>query len=334
MLKQIDEIYAVIDLGESEEYFYDVGMYDTPHTFFADNILVHNSLFLDYGKIFNGTNFDYSSKEKAIEACLKIDAEAKIYINEACSDICNNIMNCTNNFNFETEEQIERLLITSKKKYIARINYDKVNKQFIEDYIVKGMDFKKSNLSEPIKKILKKMTISIMDGATEEDVTLQLREAYKTVNNLPIDDIAYVQNIKDMDKYKNDIHIKIENEKSASVEFPKRTPFHIAGSYIMNALIDFDEELRGMEKIYSGNKGKIIFVKPNNIFKSETLVYVDFLNPKVFEYAEIDKEKTFQRLILGPMEPALNAVGYIIPMNRITQCKTLNNNNTIQTCLF
>ena len=42
---KIQEITEIEDLGYIEDDFFDVGMIDTPHTFFANDILVHNSVY-------------------------------------------------------------------------------------------------------------------------------------------------------------------------------------------------------------------------------------------------------------------------------------------------
>ena len=41
----VEEIVEIKELPLEEVYMYDIGMEDSPHTFFANDILIHNSLF-------------------------------------------------------------------------------------------------------------------------------------------------------------------------------------------------------------------------------------------------------------------------------------------------
>jgi DNA polymerase elongation subunit (family B) len=336
----VAEVEEIIDLGISEEYVYDIGMVDTPHTFFANDILIHNSVFLNYGKLLRELGIDTSNENylECVEKCLDIDKHVDEIIKLKMEDITTNIMMTPNMYKFESEEVISKMLIPSKKKYIAKIVYDKTTGQYPEnEMVVKGMEFKKSNLSDPIKNILKDLTIKIMEGDTKDNITNILRDTFNTLPQMPIDDIAYAQGVRNIDQYTYDTTIKIYDQSKADVCFPNKIPYHVAGAIVMNALIDHDTRLSDMNKIREGDKGKIVFVTPVNIFgvKAITLSSDSDWNPILYEYFTIDIEYMFDRLILGPLQPTLDAMKYKINLDSILGYKFLDSsNNFVQSLLF
>jgi DNA polymerase elongation subunit (family B) len=337
---EIDEVLEIESLGECEEYVYDVGMNNSPHTFFANDILVHNSVFLNYGQIlrYEGIDISDANKEACVKRCLEIDAEVKAAIEENLQKICGDIMMTPQMYQFESEEVISKLLIPSKKKYIARIVYDKTTGQYpTDDFTIKGMEFKKSNLSDPIKKFLQEMTVKIMDGATEEEVMKILKVKFDELPNIPIDDIAYVQGVRNIEKYANGANIMINSPTDALAYFPSKCPYHVAGALALNTLIDYDPELRDMDKVTEGEKGKIVFVCPTNMFKVKAITLASGAdwNPKLYEYFKLDVEYMFDRLILGPLKPTFDALKFRITMDSILGFKFVDKDNTyIQPCLF
>jgi len=299
-----------------------------------------DSVFLHYGQILRYLGIDTSdaNKEECVRKCIEIDNEVKAAIDSNLEKVCSEIMLTPNMYSFESEEVISRMLLPSKKKYIARIVYDKTTNQYPDnEFTVKGMEFKKSNLSDPIKEFLRETTIKIMDGASEEDIITLMNVKFNEITNMPIDDIAYAQGVRNIDAYSMNTNIVISNPTTALAYFPPKTPYHVAGALAMNALIDYDPELRDMNKVAEGEKGKIVFVCPTNLFgvKAITIAQGAEWNPKLYEYFKLDVEYMFDRLFIGPLKPTFDAVKYRITMDSILGFKFVNQNNTvIQPCLF
>lgn len=298
-----------------------------------------DSVFLNYGAIlkYKGIEISDLNKEQCVQACLEIDKEVKSAIEENLTNITENIMMTPQQYKFESEEVISKLLITSKKKYIAKLVYDKTTNQYPEeDYTIKGMEFKKSNLSTPIKNFLQKITIEIMEGKTREEVIAILRDMFNKMPNMPIDDISYAQGVRSLWKYEKGTNIVInEDAKSAIAYFPKKTPYHIAGALVTNALVEYDPDLRDMGGVSEGDKAKIVFVCPTNIFGVKAITIAGSWHPKLYQYFKLDVEYMMQRLILGPLQPTFDAVKYNITMDDILQFKFVDSNNTkIQLLLF
>jgi len=297
-----------------------------------------DSVFIHYGKIlqYKGIEVSEENREECVKACLEIDKEIKAAIVENLENITQNVMLTPQQYKFETEEVNSKLLITSKKKYIARVVYDKTTGQYPnDDFTVKGMEFKKSNLSKPIKKFLKDVTIKIMDGMSREDTIKMLRDMFNKMPQLPIDDISYAQGVRSLWKYVGNTNIVVQDEKNAIAYFPKKCPYHIAGALVINALIDFDPELRDMDRVGEGDKAKIVFVCPTNIFGVKAVTIVGRWHPKLYQYFKLDVEYMMHRLITGPLQPVFDAVGYNITLDDILQYKFLDSENTVvQTLLF
>jgi len=287
-----------------------------------------DSIFLNYGKILKYRGVDTNNREACVEACLQIDKEIKGIIDSHLKRVTADIMNTPNYYSFESEEVYDKLLITSKKKYIARVLYDKTTKEYPkESFSVKGMEFKKSNLSNPIKKLLKDITMRIMSGMGEEETLKEFKSIWDKIPEYPVDDIAYAQGVQNLIKYGSQSNICVKNAKEAIADFPKACPYHVVGSLALNALIDWDKDLHDMTKIVSGDKGKIIFVCPKNLMNVEAIVYTGKWNPKLYQYFKLDVEKIFLRLILQPLQPVLDAMKFNFTLDSILGFKFLDGQN-------
>ncbi len=300
-----------------------------------------DSLFFDYGKLLKmeGIDITNGNENVCVERCLEIDKVIKNIIDTHLQNICTNVMLTDQLYDFESEEVISRMLITSKKKYIARIAYDKTTNQYLEDeFVIKGMSFKKSNLSDNIKAFLKEVTIKIMDGSGEDEISALLKEKFEELPTMSIDDIAYVQGVRNLQKYEVDSNVVINSPTDTVSYFAHKCPYHISGAIALNTLIDYDARLRtNMTKVCEGEKGKIIFVIPKNLLgvKAITLSQGSEWNPNLFEYFSLDVEYMFQRLIIGPLQPAFDAVGFRLTMDSILGFHFLDcENKFAQICLF
>jgi DNA polymerase elongation subunit (family B) len=295
-----------------------------------------DSIFMNYGAILKHRGYKFEDKEACVAACLDIDNEVRDVITNHLNQVTSNMMNTPNYYSFESEEIYDKLLITSKKKYIARTLYDKVSKTFPDgDFNIKGMEFKKSNLSKPIKEMLKSLTIRIMAGMTEQETLAEFKSFWNKIPELPLDDVSFAQKVEGLDKYGSQASIVIKNEKEAIATFSGHTPYHVKGSLILNALLDWDPELRLMTRMYNGVKGKIVFVTPGNMFNTNVVVYHGEWHPKLYQYFKLDVEQMFLRLILQPLQPVLDAMKFHITLDSILGFKFVNGENTqVQMLLF
>jgi hypothetical protein len=176
-----------------------------------------------------------------------------------------------------------------------------------------------------------------MDGIDIDDLMKLLREEFYKMETRPVEDIAYYQGVKNIDKYRKQSTIEIKDlvNQKAHTFFPKHCPYHVAAAITLNHLILEDKDLSDMTTVTEGTKAGIVFVCPTNMFKVKAIAYTGDWNPKLFEYFKLDVEYMFQRLILGPLEPAVRAAGHKFTMTDILGYKFVDSNNTqIQTSLF
>jgi predicted metal-dependent hydrolase len=100
-----------------EEYVYDLEMNDKTHTFIANNILVHNSGFLNFGEVIKTCNY----KKGITDFILEIyKFRLKDYFKN-CLDIYAKKRNTTNIQEFELENISKNVIFLAKKKYISDI---------------------------------------------------------------------------------------------------------------------------------------------------------------------------------------------------------------------
>src|SRR3990167_4351849 len=87
MKTKILEITSIEDMGICNQYVYDIGMKDTPHTFFANNILVHNSVFVSALPLIEKRHdICLFSDKDFIEKTIEIANEIQTHINESYNE--------------------------------------------------------------------------------------------------------------------------------------------------------------------------------------------------------------------------------------------------------
>jgi len=257
-------------------------------------------------------------------------------INSNLNKICDK-MNCNNAFKYETEEVIERMILPVKKRYLARVCFDKTTGKYVNDvYIEKGMEFKKSNISAPIKEILRNLTVEIMDKIGEEELMDKLRDLYYELPKMPMNDIAWYQSAKNLKKYKELSKIEIIDLKTKkfNIQWVKGCPYHVKGVLATNELILNDKNLHDLPTIIESSKSAFYFVKENNPFGVKVAAVSDKWHPKLYEYFEFDYDYMFERLIFGPLRGCIRTIGYNFELTDILGYKNLGSSGQAQYSLF
>jgi len=162
-----DEIESVECLGESTEYVYDIGMYDTPHTFFANDILVHNSVYVDFGKIFESMAYDAESKpQEAVKNYIIYNSEKTN--DELTEEIKQNLI--------KKDNDISKQLV----KFIAESNTEEVEKiiQSEREQLEEKSDSLQNFVGGIINKAMKSLTVGHFN--CQENLIYFKREAVAT----------------------------------------------------------------------------------------------------------------------------------------------------------
>lgn len=286
-------LYKVDDLGIEEQDVYDIEVEES-HNFFANDILVHNSLYLNLQYLINKVK----EKQPNItdEECINIlDKFAHEVIEKQIETGYVEFYKYTNAFENWMVMKRECLcssgVFVAKKRYCLNV-FDNEGVRYEKPKLkIKGLDVVRSSTPEAIKNDMKEVYKIILDKKESDlqDYILEVKEKYK---KLSLEEISIVSSISDIDKY----------TKDANVLIPKGCPMHVRGAIIYNKLIK-DYKL---EHIYplikSGDKIKYIFLKtPNHIF-SDVIAYHNHFPPEFDLEQYIDYDRMFERSFIGSVE--------------------------------
>lgn len=151
-MKVEDLEYDFVDIESCEcvgmfedEYVYDIEMDDETHTFIANNILVHNSLFISYDLIMKSVGFD-DNKEDGAKFILNIDKKffhdkINIWLDEYAAKF-----KVKNLQDFELERINKTALHMEKKCYLQNVIWeDDIAYEEFSYFYPKGIEIVKSS---------------------------------------------------------------------------------------------------------------------------------------------------------------------------------------------
>lgn len=223
----------------------------------------------------------------------KMEGLFEQWFNELCDKL-----NCyENKFVFKREVIAPVGIWTAKKRYAALVmdsegvRYEKPKMKYI------GLEAKKSSTPKHCRKWLVECYGLAM---TEDESVLHARvaEIKKEFMSKPIEDIAAPRSVNNLEKYQD-----------AGSIYVKGTPKHVKAALFHNFLVENLPEAKGVGLINSGDKIKFVELKRNK-YGFEVMGFQGFL-PREFDMERyVDKQATFQKTFLDPLQVFLNAVGW------------------------
>lgn len=209
----IEDIESVEQLEDfNNEYVYDIEMNDDTHTFIANDILVHNSVYTTYGTLFNCMTPEYQEKYKEprakVDWILKFNKE---FLDKQNTEWCEGIYNPRHGHSchvFELETISQSCIYQKKKKYIKAMLYSK-GKFFDPPKISgAGIELVKSTSPELCRKIIKDLTTMLLFDYHEDikdefmmEFNMKLQKYRKEFYKAPIEDISQSINVGDYNKF-------------------------------------------------------------------------------------------------------------------------------------
>jgi len=286
---QISNIDSIEDLGTTNDYVYDIEMDDTTeHTYFANDILVHNSVYLSIQPILNKLNIKLQDENNIVtNEAFQITNDINDLINEKINIWAKEHLNSIDpRYEFKKEAICDSALLIRKKRYILHIIDEGEEKQApCEKLKPVGVQIKSSSTPKKIKPFLERLIKKLMLTRSKEETDKEYCQIYEEFKNMPVEDIAVSVGIKNLEKY-----------ASQSNEFKtiKGTPIHVKSAIYYNALLKILNIENKYEKINSGEKIKIFYVVPNK-YGIESIAF-NYQYPQEFNI-KMDIDKMFERLI-------------------------------------
>lgn len=291
---EICEVEEVCDLGVIDDYVFDVEMSETPHTFFANDILIHNSLYVKFPKKI------YSS---GIDNMLEFSTNVESIVNNSLLLFSGQSLNSPKNYLEYSREKICKTGFWTdvKKRYALYV----VNDEGTECDAIKimGLDVKKSSFPEKFKGIMFNVLDMILKNSKQEDIDLYLKESKQSVMEYSIYEVAKISSVKTIDEYKNHIN-GLNNFKSG---VPQNTK-----AFIYNQLLDKFNCPNKYSAIKVGDKVKMVYLL-DNPFRIDMIAFKQDDNPKeIIDYIEkyTDKTKMYERELGKKLQSFYDHLGW------------------------
>ena len=199
---------------------------------------------------------------------------------------------------------MKREKITDKSVFIAKKRYimNALNSEGVHyetpKISVTGLESVRSSTPQICRDKLKDTFKVIMEG-TEENVQDFIAEFKDKFYKLPPEDIAKNSGTNSIESYMHQGGYK------------KGCPMHVRGCILFNQFLKSKDLDKRYESIQSGDKIKFVYLKQPNPVKENMISFPGVLPPEFELQQYIDYEKQFEKVFLGPIEPILEAIGWV-----------------------
>lgn len=326
------EVESVEDLGETETEVFDMGV-ENEKVFFANGVLVHNSVFFPAEPLVKSrTDIDLDDEEAMTEAIIEICEEVQEFINDSYDVFAKDHCFIPGEFEYELNGEEKFHHFDIKQELIARSALWIVKKRYAQwiindegeavddldgtkwesdgsmpsgEHDVKGIDIIRSDFPEAFNDNLEDVVYGILHFWTREKLDDAILEFQEEFYDLPLEKIAKPTGVNKLEKYATD-HIG---------ERAKGTPVHVKAAMSYNDLIDYFDLSGDVRPIRSGDKVKWVYLA-NNPLGLEQAAFKGQEDPDeimefIREYAAYDK--MYEKVLETKIKSVYDAMGWDMP---------------------
>jgi len=278
----------------NDEYVYDCEVEDQSHTFIANNILVHNSIYVRLDSIihrlFGRTDINWYDKDVFAKLKTFIDTKFQDLLNNHVAEfICNRFKTGERRVEFKREKISSEGEYCAKKRYVVHVRDNEGLE--CDKFSYTGVDIAKNELPNSIKKLLKDCVEGMMKENWQNNVFQdKIHEIYDIYLKMPIKDVAFIKNLNTPKESKG----FLEMEKGAGV--------HARAAEYYNQIIKKLKLDNKYELINPGDRFFYVYIKSNNPYGINCIGWKDRYPKEFNKFFQIDKEKMFQKTIMSPLD--------------------------------
>ena len=295
-----EEIASVECIGEfDDEYVYDIVMEDEQYPyFFANDILVHNSIFFSLEKIVKMRFGDNPPDNETIAKFLLTYHDKMIQpkIDEFFDIMGKNFNTMQNSIKMEMECLAPVSILVEKKKYVMAQIY-KEGTWYLDKpkYKIKGIEVVRSSTPKVARDKLRK-ALGLIFETDSNDTLIQFTETFRReFYKLPFEIVASPRGVNKMDHY---------NFQSKSI------PIQVRASMVFNKALKAYNLQDKYQTITNGSKIKFCYLKVPNWLGSNIVGVVDKLPPELIDKFVIDYETQWEKVYVNPLKKIFTSLGW------------------------
>ena len=321
----IGTVSLIEDVGTTDDYVYDCEVDDEIHSFYCNDVLVHNSQFLNIKCVTD----DFKSRLCYDNQISRWTDEQKLELWRFMDDFVENdlnkfVQNHVKNW-YRTEhsevlrysmEYIGDIEIMEAKKHYALHKILSEGPEVVNKIKYSGIELKKASVPKKIKEFLSEIYSSTLTkGWTEKGFSDFINKAYDEFLELDVEDISFWKGYSTPRPVEGFLKMKkLVNEDTGNTV---GTTSISAACTFYNQLISKDKDGNGLgigdryEEILLGDKVRFTYVKPDNVYGIKYIAFKDGQYPDEFrKIFEVDYNTMFEKCVINPLKGYMTATGF------------------------
>lgn len=308
------EIYGIVsaikDLGPTCEYVYDLEVDDGMHCFYANDVLVHNSIFLNLEPVTawmrrqNGLPDaikDWKKKDKRAlwdEVFQFVEKDVNGFVRGLARDFCHTSRQDI--LTYELEYMGDVGVYERKKHYAIRKLVEEGD--FVDKIKYSGIEMKKGSLPKFVKQYLQEIYEGvILKGWNDQDYLDYVNALYEKFKTFSIDDISFFKGYN------------TEREAAGFLQMAQTvnpvTGKTVGTTGIAKAATYYNQIIQKMglgkkyEQLRVGTQCRFLYIDENNPYRINVMAYKDGQWPAEFEgLFKPDYKKMFEKTVLDALK--------------------------------
>jgi DNA polymerase elongation subunit (family B) len=274
-----------------------------------------DSLFFSFDNLLNEEDITFSENGKVTNEMYSLIDETSDFLNNEIKKWGEDEFNSNDcRIVFKREKICDVGMFLKKKHYILHI----LDNEGIPCNIFKytGVDVVKSTMPKRVKPYVKNIAETLLSTMDNDKTNNSVIEAYDNFLKLPLEEISTIKGIKNYEKYS-----KLCNK----FETVKGMPNHVKAAYYYNTLLDILDLNKKYEKIQSGDKIKIFYLKKPNKYGIDVIAFKYYYPEEFKSFFEADYEKMFEKVIFSPVEKFFSTINWVPRKpNNMLSCDIMN----------
>jgi DNA polymerase elongation subunit (family B) len=273
-----------------------------------------DSLFVSFDEIIQNKGVKFSEKNKITKEMYEIIDNTTKYLNEEIIKWGQSELNSKDcRFLFKREKVCDIGMLLKKKHYILHILDNEGIK--CNEFKYTGVDVVKSTMPKKVKPYVKKIAETLLLTLDNVKTNESLVDAYNAFLELSLEEISTNKGIKNYDKYAS---------QCKDFQTIKGMPNHVKSAYYYNILLDRLDLTSKYEKIQSGDKIKLFYLRKPNKYGIESIAFKYYYPEEFRQIFEPDYEKMFEKVIFSPVQKFFQTVNWVAQKpNEMTKCDLL-----------